>query len=64
MRTCRLCGCDELHACVYDEPGAYFTCFWVEVDLCNFCALGTTADNRTRTPVRGVDLVLTNGGLL
>lgn len=30
-RTCRVCGCDDFHAC----PGG---CYWVEEDLCSACA--------------------------
>jgi hypothetical protein len=30
MKTCRICGCDEQHAC---KGG----CFWVEDDLCSQC---------------------------
>jgi hypothetical protein len=30
---CRVCGCDDLHACVTkDGP-----CHWVEPDLCSAC---------------------------
>jgi CRISPR/Cas system-associated protein Cas10 (large subunit of type III CRISPR-Cas system) len=29
-RTCRVCGCDDLHSC---KGG----CHWVEEDLCSFC---------------------------
>jgi|GEM_PF-4873137 len=32
---CRVCGCDDLHACV-DADGN--PCYWVEDDLCSACA--------------------------
>jgi hypothetical protein len=34
VRTCRICGCDDLHAC---EGG----CYWISDsdDLCSRCAL-------------------------
>jgi hypothetical protein len=35
MRTCRICGCDDLNACE-DALGA--PCFWVTRDLCSECA--------------------------
>ena len=31
MRKCRVCGCDDFHAC----PGG---CYWAEDDLCSACA--------------------------
>lgn len=31
MRKCRVCGCDDFHAC----PGG---CSWAEPDLCSTCA--------------------------
>lgn len=31
VRSCRICGCTELHAC----PGG---CHWVAADLCSACA--------------------------
>jgi hypothetical protein len=34
-RTCRYCGCDDLHGCVVDEDDA--PCHWVEADLCSAC---------------------------
>jgi hypothetical protein len=34
-RFCRVCGCDDLHACVSD---AGVPCHWVEDDLCSACA--------------------------
>ena len=33
VRTCRVCGCDERHAC----PDG---CEWVEADLCSLCQRG------------------------
>lgn len=30
VRTCRICGCTDDHAC----PGG---CYWVEEDLCSEC---------------------------
>jgi len=33
-QKCRVCGCDELHACQTDEG----PCHWVEDDLCSGCA--------------------------
>lgn len=30
IRRCRVCGCDDEHAC----PGG---CWWVEDDLCSAC---------------------------
>jgi hypothetical protein len=33
-RTCRECGCTELHACIHPEHGP---CWWVEEDLCSLC---------------------------
>ncbi len=35
IRKCRVCGCDDEHACV-DEHGD--ACSWVEDDLCSSCA--------------------------
>jgi hypothetical protein len=35
MRTCRICGCDDLHAC---EDAIGGPCFWVTRDLCSECA--------------------------
>lgn len=32
QRHCRVCGCDDLHACGADEP-----CSWISVDLCSSC---------------------------
>ena len=37
-RSCRVCGCDDAHAC-YD-PIAGWGCHWVESDLCSVCARG------------------------
>jgi hypothetical protein len=34
-RVCRVCGCDDMHACVSDAGVA---CHWVEDDLCSACA--------------------------
>lgn len=30
LPTCRVCGCNELHACAGG-------CYWVEEDLCSSC---------------------------
>ena len=35
-RSCRVCGCDDAHAC-YD-PALGGGCAWVEPDLCSACA--------------------------
>lgn len=35
MRKCRVCGCDDFHAC----PGG---CYWVEDDLCSACNIDNT----------------------
>jgi len=32
--TCRVCGCDDMHACVVRRV----PCHWVEDDLCSACA--------------------------
>lgn len=32
MSTCRICGCDDMHAC---KGG----CFWVEPNLCSQCQM-------------------------
>lgn len=32
-RRCRVCGCDDLHACRIRNG----TCWWVEADLCSAC---------------------------
>lgn len=34
MSTCRVCGCDDEHACI----GFFGPCYWVEPDLCSECA--------------------------
>lgn len=34
VRKCRVCGCDDLHACVTKEG----PCHWVGPDLCSGCA--------------------------
>lgn len=39
MRKCRVCGCDDFHAC----PGG---CFWVEDDLCSACTGAEKEQNR------------------
>ena len=36
MRTCRVCGCDDEHACATIEG----PCTWVEPDLCSACVAG------------------------
>jgi hypothetical protein len=33
-RRCRVCGCDDLHACVTDAG----PCWWAAEDLCSACA--------------------------
>lgn len=33
MRTCKICGCDDDHACI--TP--YGPCYWTEIDLCSAC---------------------------
>ncbi len=35
-QTCRVCGCQQLAACVDARTG--LTCYWVEPDLCSACA--------------------------
>jgi hypothetical protein len=37
MPTCRVCGCDDLHACVLGVPPYVRTCHWVAIDLCSAC---------------------------
>jgi hypothetical protein len=32
-RVCRVCGCDDNHACLTDDG----LCYWVEDDLCSAC---------------------------
>lgn len=64
MRACRDCGCTELDACVVDRNGIHYACFWVEPDLCSFCALRVDDEEREERPVRGVDVVLASGGVL
>lgn len=39
MRKCRVCGCDDFHAC----PGG---CSWVEDDVCSACAGAEKEQNR------------------
>lgn len=34
IRKCRVCGCDDNHACMTEEG----PCYWVEDDLCSACA--------------------------
>ena len=60
---CRVCGCDEYHACATDRGGRLYVCFWAEPGLCSFCAL--SVDNAvTRIPVRGVEEIAVRGGVL
>jgi hypothetical protein len=33
MSTCRVCGCDDEHACI----SFFGPCHWVEADLCSEC---------------------------
>lgn len=35
-RVCRVCGCDDLHACRRADGSS---CWWVEEDLCSECLL-------------------------
>jgi hypothetical protein len=37
VRTCRVCGCTDDHAC---EGG----CWWVDADLCSACSAPTVAE--------------------
>ena len=44
MTTCRVCGCDDLRACMVEvtqKGGAVVEtpCWWVESDLCSGCEL-------------------------
>lgn len=48
-RTCRECGCSELHACV-DDDGV--PCWWVQEDLCSACAIGDLAMQLEMLPYR------------
>jgi len=44
MRKCRVCGCDDLHAC-WTEDGP---CYWVEENLCSACASKKTKKREVR----------------
>lgn len=35
VRSCRVCGCTDDHACVDTDLGP---CWWVEDDLCSHCS--------------------------
>ncbi|MGB3749410.1 MAG: hypothetical protein WA961_14520 [Rhodanobacter sp.] len=48
-RTCRACGCTDLHAC----PGG---CYWVSLDLCSACAKTQTASG-SRLPLSAAETV-------
>lgn len=65
MRVCRECDCTDLNACVVDRKGTRYACFWVEEDLCSFCALSVDDEerDRQRPDVRGVDLIAAGGVL-
>lgn len=60
--VCRVCGCDDDHACVTDRGGRRYYCFWAEQGLCSFCALSMPAN--AQIPVRGVDQITVRGGVL
>lgn len=47
VRTCRACGCTDLHAC----PGG---CYWVSLDLCSACAKQSGGD---RLPIAAAEHV-------
>ena len=47
VRTCRACGCTDLHAC----PGG---CYWVSLDLCSACAKKSGGD---RLPIAAAEHV-------
>lgn len=36
MKTCRVCGCTNIMACI-DNDG--LPCYWVEDDLCSACSI-------------------------
>ena len=61
--VCRECGCGDLTAwCVAVRGETVYACWWSEPDLCSFCALRLPGEERI--PVRGVDDILTAGGIL
>lgn len=35
QRSCKICGCTDDNACIHPDLGA---CWWVDDDLCSFCA--------------------------
>lgn len=45
IRTCRGCGCDDLHAC---QPEG---CYWAEADLCSHCVATSIASYHVRNVV-------------
>jgi len=54
VRTCRACGCTDLHAC----PGG---CYWVSLDLCSACAKKSGGD---RLPVIAAENIARNHDFL
>lgn len=49
VRTCRACGCTDLHAC----PGG---CYWVSLDLCSACAKQAGAGS-DRLPIQAAEFI-------
>ncbi|MGE0487335.1 MAG: hypothetical protein AB7Q81_24485 [Gammaproteobacteria bacterium] len=50
--TCRVCHCDELHAC---DMGDGTPCWWVEPDLCSACADAEALADLCQADVDGLD---------
>jgi hypothetical protein len=36
--VCKVCGCTDAEACVFEWDGEHHTCYWIKPDLCSECA--------------------------
>lgn len=58
--TCRICGCTQYTACVIAGDFSELRCWWVDFDLCSFCAVY----GYPLPGARQVELVTVEGGCL